>query len=204
VRQPKQEPNKSNVSKEQSKNKLQKFQSPPQKLTTNPSTNNLLRVRSTSNLNSVDRSTLNKSQCSSTSGPFLKPMEIRDAATVAKEFIENNLKEVLDLSRCELSDADVLTHIKEVRKHRKIRGLKLCQNLLTDAGFDAIIEYLGTTSNLNLSYNKLTEAALTLMLNKKDKISPLRIINMTFNNINDKKAKVKVESLRKIGMIVNI
>jgi hypothetical protein len=111
---------------------------------------------------------------------------------------------VLDLSRCELSDADALSHIKEVRKHRKIRGLKLCQNLITDAGFESIIDYLGTTSNLNISYNKLTEASLTAMLNKKDKISPLRIIKMTFNNINDKKAKVKVESLRKIGMVINI
>jgi hypothetical protein len=82
--------------------------------------------------------------------------------------------------------------VKEARKHRKIRGLKLCQNSLTDNGFESIIEFLGTTSNLNLSYNKLTDVALNLLISKKDKICPLRIVNMSYNNINEKRAKIKI------------
>jgi Ran GTPase-activating protein (RanGAP) involved in mRNA processing and transport len=86
---------------------------------------------------------------------------------------------VLDLSRLELSDQTILTHLTEIRKHRKIRGLKLSQNNLTDAGLEAIMELLGTTTNLNLSRNKLTENALTLFINNIEKITTLRIVNMS-------------------------
>lgn len=42
------------------------------------------------------------------------------------------------------------------------------------------------------------------MIKNRDKISPLRIVNMSFNNLNDKKSKTRIDALKKMGIIVNV
>ena len=121
-----------------------------------------------------------------------------------QEFIKQDLREVLDLSRCELNDNNIYDYLYEVRKHRKMRGLKLSQNNLTDAGFIKIMDLLNSTSNLNLSYNKMTEEILTLLSKNKDKLATLRIINLSFNQVNEKKAHMKLDGLKKIGFTINL
>ena len=133
-----------------------------------------------------------------------KPNEKRDPVAVIQEFIKQDLREVLDLSRCELNDNNIYDYLYEVRKHRKMRGLKLSQNNLTDAGFIKIMDLLNSTSNLNLSYNKMTEEILTLLSKNKDKLATLRIINLSFNQVNEKKAHMKLDGLKKIGFTINL
>ena len=111
---------------------------------------------------------------------------------------------MLDLSKCNLTDGRAYSCLKEVRRHRKIRGLKLCKNHLTNGGFEKLIDVLGSTSNLNLSHNKYTEEILNVILKNRDKLSPLRIINISANLLNEKKVKNKVEALKKIGIIVTL
>lgn len=91
-----------------------------------------------------------------------------------------------------------------MRKYRKIKGLKLNKNCLTDIGFEKLIPYLGSSSNLNLSFNNLSEEALNLILKNRDKFSPLRIVNISSNKIDEKKAKPIVEALKKIGINVSL
>ena len=52
------------------------------------------------------------------------------------DFMKNDLKDVLDLSKCSLRDENVLSYLKEARGKRKIKGLKLANNELTDKCFD--------------------------------------------------------------------
>lgn len=65
--------------------------------------------------------------------------------------------------------------------------------MLTDQGFSNLLDLFGTTSNLNLAGNMLTEDCLSLILKYREKFSPLRIVNFSGNKFNDKKAKVKIE-----------
>lgn len=112
--------------------------------------------------------------------------------TIINDFLKHDLREVLDLSNCEITDEDAGPMLKMVRKARKIRGLKISQNQISDSGFLGMVEYLNSTSNLNLSYNLLTEEALSIIIENRDKLSPLRIVNLSFNKINEKKAKTKI------------
>ena len=91
-----------------------------------------------------------------------------------------------------------------MRKHRKIRGLKLSKNHLIDQGFEKLVDVFGTTSNLNLSHNQFTEEILGVILKNRDKLSALRIINISSNSLNDKRARTKIEALKKIGIIVTV
>ena len=82
--------------------------------------------------------------------------------------------------------------------------MKLSKNYLTDHGFEKLINVFGTTSNLNLSHNQFTEEILNIIIKNRDKLSPLRIINISSNNLNEKKARTKIEALKKIGIIVTV
>ena len=81
---------------------------------------------------------------------------MQDPDMITEEFVKNDSKDVLDLSKCSLNDEMVIRLLKEVRKQKRIKGLKLGHNELTDQGFEGIIDFLGSTSNLNLSNNQLT------------------------------------------------
>ena len=67
--------------------------------------------------------------------------------------MKKDRKDALDLTNCDLNDEKVEILLKNVRKNKKIKGLKLTKNKITDVGFFNIIDCLGSTSNLNLSNN---------------------------------------------------
>lgn len=119
-------------------------------------------------------------------------IEIKDPQEIVNNFIKQDLKEVLDLSKCDLQDKLAIQLLEQVRKQRKIRGLKLSHNCITDKGFEEIVKFIGSTTNLNLAYNKLTEEALNIIIKNRDLMSPLRIVNLSGNDFIEKKCKGKI------------
>lgn len=45
---------------------------------------------------------------------------------------------------------------------------------------------------------------MSIIINNRDQISPLRIVNLSSNNLNDKKSKARIDALKKMGIIVNV
>lgn len=43
-----------------------------------------------------------------------------------------------------------------------------------------------------------------MLTKNRDKISPLRIVNMTYNGLNEKRCKTRLDTLKKMGIIVNV
>ena len=87
---------------------------------------------------------------------------------------------------------------------KKVKGLKVGKNKLTNQGISKAIVYLSNTTNLNLSENNLTEDILGQFVEKKEKLMNLRIVNLWHNKINERKAKSWVEELKKRGIIVTL
>lgn len=52
--------------------------------------------------------------------------------------------------------------------NKKIKYLKLNDNQLTNQGISAIVRYLGSCTNLNLSGNDLNEEVLEVILSHRD------------------------------------
>lgn len=72
-------------------------------------------------------------------------------------------------------------------------------------GFNGIVEYLSSINNINLSNNLLTAKILNLIIMNKDKLAPLRLVNLNGNIIKkDKKVNDVIENLKKMGISVNI
>ena len=95
--------------------------------------------------------------------------------------------------------------IVSANEHKKIQNLKIAQNKLTNYGFARIIPYLEGSATLNLSCNHLTEDILEEVICCKDGMTNLKIITMTSNKlVNERKAKNKVEELKKLGVMVTI
>ena len=122
-----------------------------------------------------------------------------------KNFIEKNEGEVLDFTDCGLDDEKLLEILAQVSTtKKKMKGLKLGKNKLTNAGISKAIVYLTHTTNLNLSENNLTEDILAQFVERKEKLMNLRIINLWQNKMNERKAKSWVEELKKRGIIVTL
>lgn len=76
---------------------------------------------------------------------------------------------------------DILLYLKTVKK---IKGLKLVKNKLTNEGLNKILELIPNVTNLNLSFNQLGDDAMISLLDNRPKIPYLRIINLSNNKIN--------------------
>jgi hypothetical protein len=59
-------------------------------------------------------------------------------------------------------------------------------------------------TNLNLTYNQLSEEAVYELLRKRPKVPLLRILNLSSNSINERKCQNAIEELKKQGIIVTI
>ena len=63
-------------------------------------------------------------------------------------------------------------------------------------------------SNLNLSYNQLSEKCFDILLSKKQFLYKMRIINLSHNKIafdkNDKKIKDKLEEFKKLSIVITL
>ena len=50
----------------------------------------------------------------------------------------------------------------------------------------------------------MTEEVLGMIIKHRDQLLSLRIINLSYNQVNDRKAKTKIDTLKKMGVIVNL
>lgn len=78
-------------------------------------------------------------------------------------FTERNLNDfkkstgTLDLTGYDLHDEDISQMIERASEIKKIKCLKLSRNKLTSEGLSQIIRNLSSSTNLNLSFNLLTD-----------------------------------------------
>lgn len=96
---------------------------------------------------------------------------------------------------------DILLYLKSIKK---IKGLKLVKNKLTNDGLAKIFELIPNVTNLNLSFNQLGDDAMLSLLDSRPKIPYLRIINLSNNKINERRTKNAIDELKKQGLIVTI
>ena len=85
-----------------------------------------------------------------------------------------------------------------------MKGLKLVKNKLSNEGLCKIFEVIPHVTNLNLSFNILTDDAMMALLDSRPKIPFLRIINLSNNKINERRTKNAIDELKKQGLIVTI
>lgn len=89
-------------------------------------------------------------------------------------------------------------------KFKRIKGLKLGKNKLTNEGLVRAVDFMPGVTNLNLAFNQLTDDALLNLLAQRQKVPNLRIINLSNNRINERKAKTAIDELKRMGIIVTI
>lgn len=120
----------------------------------------------------------------------------------------NDFINEIDLSELSLKDKEIKEFLHKAKNIRPIKAIKLQQNSLTDEGFESICQYLDHVSNLNLSFNHLTDRALDIILKNKEYFYKMRIMNLSNNKItSDKtstKIKGKMEELKRMGIVVTL
>ena len=62
--------------------------------------------------------------------------------------------------------------------------MKLGRNKITSEGFSKILDLIPLVTNLNLSFNFVTEEALCELLRSRHKVPQLRIVNLSNNGLN--------------------
>ena len=64
---------------------------------------------------------------------------------------------------------------------------------MTDMGLNKILDSMQFCTNMNLSYNSLTDSSVDILISQKKKVPALKIINMAHNKINDRKVRNKLD-----------
>jgi hypothetical protein len=123
---------------------------------------------------------------------------------MVEDFRQRENMDTLDLTAYSLSDTEIFEVLRYLRPIKKIKGLKLVKNSLTNEGLGRILELIPSVTNLNLSFNLLGEEALSAILSSRQQLPLLRIINISNNKINERKAKATVDELKRQGIIVTI
>ena len=62
-------------------------------------------------------------------------------------------------------------------------------------------------ANVNAANNELTEGIFDVIVKNKDRLDSLRVLNLTHNPVNmerDKKAALRLEEVKKMGVIVTM
>ena len=62
-------------------------------------------------------------------------IETKEPEKIYLQFSKNTLCDFFDLSDCNLESERVVEYVHRARRIHKIRGLKICNNRLTNAGF---------------------------------------------------------------------
>lgn len=106
--------------------------------------------------------------------------------------MERTSLDTLDLSSYGLSDSEVVDVLKYLRPLKALKGLKLVKNQISSAGLNKVLQLIPQVTNLNLSFNLLTEEALNVIIGSRKEVPSLRIINISNNKINERKAKSHV------------
>lgn len=66
------------------------------------------------------------------------------------------------------------------------------------------MSHLKFVTNFNCAKNNITEDALAILIKNRHKVPTLRILNLSQNKVNERKAKVYIEELKKVGIIVTL
>jgi Ran GTPase-activating protein (RanGAP) involved in mRNA processing and transport len=101
--------------------------------------------------------------------------------------------DTLDLTGYGLSDIEIYEILIYLKPVKRVKGLKLVKNKLTNEGLAKIIEFIPNVTNINLSFNQLGDEAISALLNNRSKIPYLRIINLSNNKINERKTKNAID-----------
>jgi aryl carrier-like protein len=121
------------------------------------------------------------------------------------QFSKNTLSDFFDLSDCNLESDRLVEYVHRARRIHKIRGLKICNNRLTTAGFEKMTEYLQGVSNINAGNNDLNELIFEVILRHKERLDSLRMLTLAHNPVSmDKKAAARLEEVRRLGIIVTL
>ena len=123
---------------------------------------------------------------------------------VVADFMENEQMDTLDLTGQSLLDVEIYEILQLARSAKKIRCLKLGRNKLTTEGLGRVLELLPAVPNLNLSFNQLTDDAITTLLAHRQKVPQLRIVNLSNNRINERRVKTAIDELKRMGLIATI
>ena len=67
-----------------------------------------------------------------------------------------------------------------------------------------MLELIPWVTNLNLSFNQLTDEVIGQLLGCYNKVPQLRIINLSNNKINERRSKNIIDHLKRQGMIVTL
>ena len=103
---------------------------------------------------------------------------------MVEDFIDRENLDTLDLTGYNLTDGEVADVLNYLKPKKKIKGLKLVKNSLTNDGLGRIVELIPSVTNLNLSFNLLGDESLSVILASKQEMPLLRIINISNNKIN--------------------
>ena len=103
---------------------------------------------------------------------------------MVEDFIERENLDTLGLTGYNLTDGEVADVLNYLKPKKKIKGLKLVKNSLTNDGLGRIVELIPSVTNLNLSFNLLGDESLSVILASKQEMPLLRIINISNNKIN--------------------
>lgn len=109
-----------------------------------------------------------------------------------EQFCERDL-DTLDLTSYSLNDSEIYDILVYLRPIKKIKGLKLVKNKLTNDGLGRIMELIPRVTNLNLSFNQLCDDSMVTLLAHRTKIPYLRIINLSNNKINERRTKSAID-----------
>lgn len=101
--------------------------------------------------------------------------------------------DTLDLTGYSLSDTEIYDILLYLKSIKKIKGLKLVKNKLTNDGLSKIFDLIPNVTNLNLSFNQLSDDAMLSLLDSRPKIPYLRIINLSNNKINERRTKTAID-----------
>jgi len=101
--------------------------------------------------------------------------------------------DTLDLTGYSLSDMEIYDILLYLKSIKKMKGLKLVKNKLTSDGLSKIFDLIPNVTNLNLSFNQLSDDAMLSLLDNRPKIPYLRIINLSNNKINERRTKNAID-----------
>lgn len=110
-----------------------------------------------------------------------------------EDFCERDNLDTLDLTGYSLNDIEIYEVMAYLKPVKKIKGLKLVKNRLTNEGLLRIIDFMPLVTNINLSFNQLGDESISILLNNRIKIPYLRIINLSNNKINERKTKNAID-----------
>ena len=101
----------------------------------------------------------------------------------------------------------MVTKILSQTNKKSIRSINLSGNKINDDGVGHLIglNMVSCVASVNLSHTLCSEKVLDVIITNKDRLAPLRLINLKSNNIKvNENLNLKIKNLTKMGIVVCI